>query len=124
MSCSEQKKPTEFKRLKIWEAIQVAAKEERINYLLEISQDTLYCQCNEDRIPKEDFFSKHFDKMKQPYNREYDVYEERFKNVKGYNKRYRISYFDGGRGDETSSTIYTILVGEKGIKFLGVFSIP
>lgn len=126
MSCGTEKTPKEFKRLEVWEGIQVAVKEKNIDYLLEISQDTLDClECNDaSRVSKEDFFSKHFDQIKPPFDRRYSFYEEKYDSVKGFNKRYRIMYDDGKDGDESSMIVYTILTGENGIKYLGAFWVP
>jgi len=122
----EKRRKKAFERLKIWEDIRIAAKEKRIDFLLEISNDTIQCvECNEgeDWRSKEEFFSNHLEQIEISDTKEYSVYSESYYEEKGYTKRYRINYaYEGGEGPGYN-LIYTILEGENGIKFQGVFSV-
>lgn len=128
MSCANNQNPTEFERLKIWEDIRVAAKEKRIDYLLEISKDTLDCiECNsgESWIIKKEFFNNHLKQIEVSNNKEYSIYSEKYEDEKGFTKRYRINYtYEIAGKEEGYNAIYTILTGEKGIQFQGVFGVP
>lgn len=128
LSCTNNQSEKEFERLKIWEDIRIAAKEKRIDYLLEISKDTLECMGGnngEDWISKEKFISNHLGQIEVSDNKEYSIYSEKYEEENGFNKRYRIGYNYGGGGKgEKHSSIYTILEGEKGIQFQGVFGVP
>lgn len=112
----------------VWEDIRTAVKEKRINYLQEISKDTLDCiECNkgESKVAKEEFFINYLEQMEQLDTKEYSVYAEKYEEVVGFNTRYRINYaFNKDRKMEGYNSIYTILKGENGIQFQGVFSVP
>ncbi len=126
-SCNNQKQK-KIDKLKIWEDLQIAAKDKKIDYLLTISNDILDCiECNdgESRIRKEDFFENHINQIIQS-KEGYSVYIEEYVEKEGYDKIYRIGYTErgnNGRG-EISSTVYTILEGKRGIQFQGVIGIP
>ncbi len=126
-SCGNNQSQKEFERLEIWEEIRIAAKEKRIDYLLEISKDTLECiECNEGEswILKEEFFTKYIEQIEISDSKKYNIYSEKYEEEKGFAKRYRINYsYEGGKGEKHNS-IYTILKGEDGIKFQGVFRVP
>jgi len=102
LSFSNNQSKEEFERLKIWEDIRIAAKEKRIDFLLEISNDTIQCvECNEgeDWRSKEEFFSNHLEQIEISDTKEYSVYSESYYKEKGYTKRYRINYaYEGGEG--------------------------
>jgi hypothetical protein len=126
LSCTNNQNQKEFERLEIWEDIRIAVKENRIDYLLEISKDTLECiECNngEDWILKETFFVNYLEQIEISDSKEYSIYSETYEDEKGFNKRYRINYAYKGKGEKHNS-IYTILEGEKGIQFQGVFGVP
>ncbi|MEM9051771.1 MAG: hypothetical protein AAGC47_06940 [Bacteroidota bacterium] len=114
--------------MKIWEEIRIAAKENRIDYLLEISKDTLQCiECNagESWITKEEFFNNYLRQIEISDTKEYSVYSEEYEEEKGFNRRYRINYSYGGNGKgEKHNSIYTVLKGEKKVQFQGVFGVP
>ena len=128
LSCANNQSQKEFERLKIWEEIRIAAKEKRIDYLLEISKDTLECiECNDGKswITKEEFFNNYLKQIEISETKEYNIYSEKYEEEKGFNRRYRINYSYGGneRG-QMHNSIYTILTGEKRVQFQGVFGIP
>jgi len=124
LACSNNQ--NDFKRLKIWEDIRIAAKEKRIDFLLEISNDTIQCiECNNGSswISKEEFFTNHIIQIETSDNKEYSVHSEKYDHENGYSKRHRIMYsYKGGEGGYNS--IFPILEGENGIQFQGVFSVP
>ena len=128
LSCTNNHSNKKFKRLEIWEEIRNAVKEKRIDYLLEISTDTLECLgCNDggNWISKEEFFSNYLEQIEISESKEYSIYSEKYEKVKGFSKRYRIGYNYGGGGrGEKNGIIYTLLKGEKGIQFQGLFGIP
>ena len=106
----------------------MAAKEKRIDYLLEISKDTLECiECNAGNswITKEEFFRNYLHQIEISDTKEYLVYSEKYEDKSGFSKRYRINYaYSRTIFGEHSNSIYTILTGEKRIQFQGVFSVP
>jgi len=127
-SCTNSQNQKEFERLEIWEEFRMAAKEKRIDFLLENSKDTLECiECNkgENWILKEEFFKNHLKQIELSETKEYSVFLERYESVKGFTERYRITYSYRGRGKrEEHNSIYTILKGENSIQFQGVFGVP
>jgi hypothetical protein len=121
ISC--QNKPTQ--KLDIWEKVLSSVKSNDKEFLLKISNDTLDCiECNEgkSRISREKFFSNNYDQLQQLDKKEYSYYVEDSK-IDGYSKLYRINYNEENNGNKYN-IIYSLLEGEKGIKFLGVFSVP
>ena len=128
LSCTNNQSQKEFERLEIWEEIRIAAKEKRIDYLLEISKDTLECiECNEGEswITKEEFFNNYLYQIETSDIKEYSTYLEKYEDEKGFSKRYQINYAYGGNGKgEKHNSVYTILTGEKRIQFQGVLGVP
>lgn len=125
LSCTNRQSKESFQRLEIWENIQQAVKEKRIDYLLKISKDTLDCvECNNGKssIAKYAFYANHLDQIEQPYHKEYSIFSEEY-NENGFNKRYRINYAEEYGGHQYNM-IYTILAGKNSIQFQGVFSVP
>lgn len=125
-SCNDNQSQKEFKRLKVWEGIQLAVKENRIDYLLEISKDTLECiECNdgESWILKEEFYSNYIKQIEQSKNKEYSIYSEEIGDENGFITLHRINYAEEFKGN-SFNTIYTILEKENEIQFQGVFSVP
>lgn len=126
ISCSNNKIQKETK-LDVWESILQAVNQNNIDYLLEISADTLSCdECNygESWIEKENFFRNHFEQMNLGRNDNYDFFVEDISTINnGYDKRYRINYRKEYKGSKYN-IIYTILEGENGIQFNGVYSVP
>jgi|TARA_R110000868_G_scaffold367410_2_gene630380 predicted metalloprotease with PDZ domain len=121
ISC--QKKSTQ--KLDIWEKVLSSVKSNDKEFLIKISNDTLDCiECNEGKsiIIKEKFFSNSYDQLQQLDKKEYSYYVENSK-IDGYSKLYRINYNKENNGNKYN-IIYSLLEGEKGIKFLGVFSVP
>lgn len=126
LSCVNNQDQKEFKRLKIWEEIRIAVKENRIDYLLKVSKDTLKCiECKdgESFIAKEAFFDAYINQIETSDMKEYSVYCEEYKEVKGFDTRYRINYSYDENGKKYNS-IYTILTGADKVQFQGVFGIP
>ncbi len=115
-----------FQKYDTWEKIIESVEKKNIEYLLEISADTLQClECNNGGswVTKEDFFNKNIEQMKLPKNEVYTYFVERIQNDKGFSQRVRINYLEKNNGNEYN-IIYTILKGEKKVRFLGVFSVP
>lgn len=125
-SCGNTQSPSEFERLEMWENIRTAVKEKRIDYLIEISKDTLDCmECNEgnSKITKEEFFNSHLRQMEVSDTQPYSVFIEKYTKEKGFDQRYRVNYlFENG--GESQNIIYTFLTNENNIQFQGVFGIP
>lgn len=109
-------------KLEIWERIRAEVKANNFEYLLEISADTLECvECNNGKssIIKEDFYKNYFYQMKLIEKNNYTFFTDTISND-GYFKRHRINYSLDGK----SNVIYTVLEGNNGILFLGVFGVP
>lgn len=127
-SCSNNSSQQEFDRLEQWEEIRTAAKADNIDYLLNISADTLECiECNEGEswVVKEGFFAHYLEQIETSDDKPYNFHSEAYEDESGFNTRYRITYSYGGGGSgEPHSSIYTLLTGEKGIQFQGVIGIP
>lgn len=126
-SCGNQKSQNEeFERLAIWEDIQIAIKENRTSFLLDIAKDTLDCvECNngKSRISKTDFYSEHLNQIRQPKNKKYNFYTEEINIESESIKKHRINYSEEFKGNKYN-TIYTIIEKENKIEFQGVFSVP
>lgn len=125
-SCKEKINKEKNKKLAIWEKILEADNENNISFLLQISGDSLQCvECDNGKswVKKSVFFNKYINQLRLGSKENYSYFVEDLRDVTGYNKRYRISYAKKFRGNKYD-IIYTILEGEKGIKFLGVFSVP
>ena len=123
---SEEENERTFVKLEIWEDIQEAVRENNIDYLLEISKDTLVCiECNdgESLIGKEVFYANYMDQMKRPKNKDYTIYVDQFEGKSGLEKQYRINYA-GESGNAKYNTIYTLVESRHGVKFEGVFTVP
>ncbi len=124
-SCS--KKNNSFKKCNEWEQILKAVKEKQIDYLLNISSDTLKClECDNGKslVTKEVFFKRYFEQMKLGGDLEYSFFIEDLSDFDSvFTKRIRISYKKEYKKNKYD-IIYTLLKGEDSIKFIGVFSIP
>ncbi len=106
-------------KLSKWEKI----KSNDIDYLMQISADTLQCvECNDDSslVQKKDFFKNYYNQISIIIDKEYTYHVEDL-SINGFNKRYRINY----KISDKENLICTLLEGDKEeIKFTGVFSIP
>lgn len=125
-SCKKNINKEKNKKLAIWEKILEADNENNISFLLKISEDSLQCvECDNGKswVKKGEFFNQHIDQLRLGSKTNYSYFVEDIKDITGYNKRYRISYTNKFKGNKYD-IIYTILEGQKGIKFLGVFSVP
>jgi hypothetical protein len=124
-SCKENSK--NFQKLEVWEKIQEAVQKRNIDYLLNISSDSLQClECSKGKhwVTKEVFFRDNFDQMKLGENENYGYFIENIEDLNiGFKERIRISYGKKYKGNKYD-IIYTILRNESNIKFSGVFSIP
>lgn len=119
--CKEIPQKKQSSKLEIWEDIQKAVRVKDLDYLMQISQDTLDCiECNngKSKVTKEVFFNNYIEQMNVPNNKKYSYYIEKI-NINGFHKRYRINY-----KYKNGNTIFTILVGDDKVKFQGVFSVP
>ena len=118
-----------FERIESWEKIKDAASDNRVSYLLQISSDTLDCvECNDglSRISKELFFKKYLDQINFVQGKEYGYHIENYQGQIGFDQLVIISYsFKKGLfGQENHDYLFRYLKGEKGIRFLGVISVP
>jgi len=124
-SCKKSTK--NFQKQGVWEEILKAAEEDNIDYLLEISSDTLQCiECNNGRdwVKKEKFFRNNLDNIKLVKNRKYSYFIESINSLESeFNEIIKITYKNKYKGNNYI-VIYTILKGEEKIKFLGVSSVP
>jgi hypothetical protein len=124
-SCKKSTK--NFQKQGVWEEILKAAEEDNIDYLLEISSDTLQCiECNNGRdwVKKEKFFRNNLDNIKLVKNRKYSYFIESINSLESeFNEIIKITYKNKYKGNNYI-VIYTILKGEEKIKFLGASSVP
>lgn len=112
----------DYEKLGVWEKIKAETKVNNVDYLLEISADTLACvECNNgnSKVEKKTFYNKYFTQMDVIKNSNYTFFTEKI-NIGDYNKRHRIGYSISNK----ETRIYTVLEGSNGILFLGVFSVP
>lgn len=120
-------KAKSYQKLEIWENVLNAVKNENVNYLLEISSDSLKCiECNNGRdwVKKEVFFENHLNQMRLGEEKKYSYFKEDVieKNSQ-FTEKFRVIYSKQNKGNKYE-IVYTLLQGDNKIKFLGVYSIP
>ena len=76
------------------------------------------------KIRKEEFYTNHLNQIETSESNKYGIYSEKYEEEEGFTEKFRINYSYEGVNGEKYNNIYTILKGDKGIEFKGVYSVP
>ena len=115
-------KKKESEKLNFWEDFKHAVEVNNIEYLLDVSNDTLQClSCNNgnDLIYRNDFFENHIDNIKIILDKDYLYDIEKIEDSGISKKIYRINY-----RFEKYNLIYTFIEFKSKKTYHGVFSVP